>query len=143
MARILQSGKVKTTVLRAAVIVGAGGASFEIVRYLVERLPVLLCPRWVYTESQPIAIDNVLEYLAGCLETPETEGRSLDIGGPQILSYADLMRMYAKVRGLSRTIIGVPMVPVRLSAYWVNLITPVPAGGFAPGRRAAKHSHLP
>ena len=132
VARILQSGKVKTTVLRAAVIVGAGGASFEIVRYLVERLPVLLCPRWVYTESQPIAIDNVLEYLAGCLETPETEGRSLDIGGPQILSYADLMRMYAKVRGLSRTIIGVPMVPVRLSAYWVSLITPVPTGVALP-----------
>ncbi|MEZ4576624.1 MAG: hypothetical protein R2875_01055 [Desulfobacterales bacterium] len=75
-------------------------------------------------------IDNVLEYLAGCLETPETEGRSLDIGGPQILSYADLMRMYAKVRGLSRTIIGVPMVPVRLSAYWVTL--PGTGGWFCP-----------
>lgn len=132
VARILQSGKVKTTVLRAAVIIGAGGASFEIVRYLVERLPVLLCPKWVYTESQPISIDNVLAYLAGCLEVPETAGRSFDIGGSQIVTYADLMRMYARVRGLSRAIIGVPLVPIRFSAYWVNLITPVPAGVVLP-----------
>ncbi len=132
VGKILQSGQVKTTILRAAVIVGAGGAAFEIVRYLVERLPVLLCPRWVYTESQPIAIGNVLDYLAGCLETPETEGKSLDIGGPQILSYADLMRMYARVRGLSRTVLGVPLVPFKLSAYWVSLITPVPAGVALP-----------
>ncbi|MDA3895072.1 MAG: NAD(P)H-binding protein [Desulfobacteraceae bacterium] len=132
VGRILQSGKVQTTILRAAVIVGAGGAAFEIVRYLVERLPVLTCPKWVYTKSQPISIDNVLAYLAGCLDTPETAGRSLDIGGPQVLSYADLMRMYARVRGLKRLIIGVPMVPFKLSAYWVNLITPVPAGVVLP-----------
>jgi len=132
VGRILQSGNVQTTILRAAVIVGAGGAAFEIVRYLVERLPVLTCPKWVYTNSQPIAIDNVLSYLAGSLEKPETAGESLDIGGPQILSYADLLRMYAKVRGLKRLIIGVPMVPFKLSAYWVNLITPVPAGVVLP-----------
>jgi uncharacterized protein YbjT (DUF2867 family) len=132
VGKILQSGKVQTTILRAAVIVGAGGAAFEIVRYLVERLPVLPCPKWVYTESQPIAIDNVLSYLVGCLENPETAGKSLDIGGPQIVSYADLMRMYAKVRGLNRYIFGMPMVPFKLSAYWVNLITPVPAGVVLP-----------
>jgi uncharacterized protein YbjT (DUF2867 family) len=132
VARILQAGTVKTTVLRAAVIIGAGGASFEIIRYLVERLPVLLCPRWVYTESQPIAVDNVLAFLCGCLESPETAGRSFDIGGLQILSYADLMGMYARVRGLWRSIIGVPLVPIRLSAYWVHLITPVPAGVVLP-----------
>jgi uncharacterized protein YbjT (DUF2867 family) len=132
VGRILQSGRVKTTVLRAAVIVGAGGAAFEIIRYLVERLPVMLCPKWVYTQSQPIAIDNVLEYLAGCLENPETSGKSLDIGGPQIVTYADLMRMYARVRGLKRLIIGIPFVSPRLSAYWVNLITPVPAGVVFP-----------
>ncbi len=132
IGRILQSGKVQTTILRAAVIVGAGGAAFEIVRYLVERLPILMCPKWVYTQSQPIAIDNVLSYLAGCLETPETAGRSFDIGGPQIVSYADLMRMYARVRGLKRYIVGMPMVPFKLSAYWVNLITPVPAGVVLP-----------
>ena len=132
VGRILQSGKVKTTILRAAVIVGAGGAAFEIVRYLVERLPVLICPKWVYTKSQPISIDNVLTYLAGCLETPETAGRSLDIGGPQILGYADLMQMYARVRGLRRYIVGMPMIPFKLSAYWVNMITPVPAGVVLP-----------
>jgi len=132
VGEILRSGSVQTTVLRAAVIVGAGGAAFEIVRYLVERLPVLLCPKWVYTESQPIAIGDVLAYLYGCLETPETVGRSLDIGGPQILSYADLMRMYARVRGLKRSIVGVPLVPFKLSAYWVSLITPVPAGVALP-----------
>jgi uncharacterized protein YbjT (DUF2867 family) len=128
VGHILQSGNVKTTVLRAAVIVGAGGAAFEIIRYLVERLPVMLCPKWVYTQSQPIAIDNVLDYLAGCIENPDTAGMTLDIGGPQIVSYADLMRMYARVRGLKRFIIGIPFVSPRLSAYWVNLITPVPAG---------------
>jgi uncharacterized protein YbjT (DUF2867 family) len=132
VGKILRSGQVKTTVLRAAVIVGAGGAAFEIVRFLVERLPVMLCPTWVYTRSQPIAIDNVLDYLTGCLETPETAGKSLDIGGPQIVSYADLMRMYARVRGLRRYIVGVPLVPFRLSAYWVSLITPVPAGVALP-----------
>ena len=132
VGKILQSGQVQTTILRAAVIVGAGGAAFEIVRYLVERLPVLLCPKWVYTESQPIAIDNVLSYLIGCLETPESVGKSFDIGGPQIVSYADLMRMYARVRGLKRYIVGIPMVPFKLSAYWVNLITPVPAGVVLP-----------
>lgn len=128
VGRILRSGSAKTTVLRAAVIVGAGGSAFEIIRYLVERLPVMLCPRWVYTKSQPIAISNVLEYLAECLTTTETAGVSLDIGGPQIVSYVDLMRMYARVRGLRRYIVGVPLVSPRLSAYWVNLITPVPAG---------------
>ncbi len=128
VGRILQSGRVRTTVLRAAVIVGAGGAGFEIVQYLVERLPVMLCPKWVYTQSQPIAIDNVLDYLAGCIENPDTTGMTLDIGGPQIVRYADLMRIYARVRKLKRLIIGIPFVSPRLSAYWVNLITPVPAG---------------
>lgn len=128
VGRILQSGRVKTTILRAAVIIGAGGAAFEIVRYLVERLPVMICPQWVYTKSQPIAVENVLGYLAGCLENPATADLSLDIGGPRILSYADLFRMYARVRGLKRIIVGLPFVPFRLSAYWVNLLTPVPAG---------------
>jgi len=127
VGRILQSGRAKTTILRAAVIIGAGGAAFEIVRYLVERLPVMICPQWVYTKSQPIAVENVIGYLAGCLENPATAGLSLDIGGPRILSYADLFRMYARVRGLKRIIVGLPFVPFRLSAYWVNLLTPVPA----------------
>ena len=128
VGRILQSGRCRTTILRAAVIVGAGGAGFEIIRYLVERLPVMPCPQWVYTMSQPIAVENVLDYLKGCMEHPETAGGSFDIGGPQILVYADLMRIYARTRGLRRVIFGVPFVSTRLSAWWVNLITPVPAG---------------
>lgn len=132
VGRILHSGRIKTTILRAAVIIGAGGAAFEIVRYLVERVPVMICPKWVYTKSQPIAIDDVLGYLAGCLENPATAGMSLDIGGPRILSYADLFRMYARVRGLKRIIFGVPFISPRLSAYLVNLLTPVPAGVVFP-----------
>ena len=128
VGRILQSGRCKTTILRAAVIIGAGGAGFEIVRYLVERLPVLLCPKWVYTLSQPIAVENVMDYLQGCMENPVTAGISLDIGGPQVLGYADLMEIYAKTRGLRRLIVGVPFMSTTLSSYWVNLITPVPAG---------------
>jgi len=132
VGQILDSGRVKATVLRAAVIVGAGGAGFEMIRYLVERLPLMLGPKWLYTESQPIYIDNVLDYLTGCLTVPETAGRTLDIGGPDVLSYVDLMRMYARVRGVRRTIIPVPVFYTRLSAYWVALITPVPAGIVLP-----------
>ncbi len=132
VGRILASGRVSATILRAAVIIGAGGAGFEMIRYLVERLPVMLGPKWVYTESQPIAIENVLDYLTGCLTKPETSGQTLDIGGPDVLSYVDLMRMYARVRGLRRYIVGVPFFYTLLSAYWVALITPVPAGIVLP-----------
>jgi uncharacterized protein YbjT (DUF2867 family) len=128
VARILQSGRVQTTALRAAVIIGAGGASFEIVRSLVERLPVMLAPRWVDTLSQPIAVENVIDYLAGCLANEETAGLTLDIGGPDIMTYRDLMLLYARVRGLKRWIFGVPVLTPKLSAFWVNLITTVPAG---------------
>ena len=132
VGRILASGRVSATILRAAVIVGAGGAGFEMIRYLVERLPVMLGPKWIYTESQPIGIENVLVYLTGCLTEPETSGQTLDIGGPDVLSYVDLMRMYARVRGLKRYIVGVPFFYTLLSAYWVALITPVPAGIVLP-----------
>lgn len=128
VGRILSSGKAAATVLRAAVIIGAGGAGFEIIRYLVERLPVMLCPKWIYTQSQPIAVENVLGYLAGCLESPETAGATFDIGGPDVVSYADLMRIYARVRGLKRWVKGVPFFTTLLSTYWVALITPVPPG---------------
>ena len=128
VADILQSGRVKTTVLRAAVIIGAGGAPFEMIRYLAERLPVMVCPSWINTRSQPIAVDNVISYLVGCLENEDTAGLKLDIGGPDIVSYADLMRIYSRVRGLKRVIFSVPLFTPRLSAFWINWITPVPAG---------------
>lgn len=127
VGRILRLSPARVTILRAAVILGSGSASFEILRYLVERLPVMLTPRWVRTESQPIAISNVLGYLAGCLEHPETADRTFDIGGPDILSYEDLFRMYAEQARLKRRlIIPVPVLSPRLSSYWLGLVTPVP-----------------
>ena len=124
--RILREGQVPVTILRAAMIIGAGSASFEILRYLVERLPVMVTPRWVSTESQPIAVQNVLHYLAQCLETPETIGRTLDIGGPDVVTYRELMRVMAEERGLPRRlVIPVPVLTPRLSSLWIHLVTPL------------------
>lgn len=124
--RALASGRVPVTVLRAAMIIGSGSASFEILRYLVERLPVMVTPRWLRTESQPIAVDNVLGYLVGCLSTPETVGRTLDIGGPDILSYRDLIRITAQELGLRRRlVVPVPVLTPRLSSLWIHLVTPL------------------
>lgn len=128
VARILQSGPVPATFLRAAMILGSGSASFEILRYLVERLPVMTTPRWVRTPVQPIAIRNVLNYLQGCLEHDEVEGGTFDIGGPDVLTYQALMQIYAEEAGLAkRWIIPVPVLTPRLSSYWIHLVTPVPA----------------
>ncbi len=128
VAKILQSARAKTTVLRAAMIIGAGGASFDMLRYLVERLPIMICPKWVETRNQPISVQDTIQYLVECLGHPEAEGLTLDIGGPDILTYRELMMLYAKVRGLRRFIIGIPVLTPHLSSYWVNLVTPVPAG---------------
>ncbi|MFK7742460.1 MAG: SDR family oxidoreductase [Planctomycetota bacterium] len=123
----LASTGVAVTTLRAAMIIGSGSASFEILRYLVEHLPVMLTPRWVSTESQPIAIRNVLHYLVTCLEVPETAGQTLDIGGPEPDTYRGLMRTMAKARGLSsRLVVPVPVLTPRLSSLWIHLVTPVP-----------------
>lgn len=128
VGRILGQGPVPVTVLRAAVILGSGSASFEIIRSLVERLPVMITPRWVRTRCQPIAISNVLGYLLGCLENPATAGLTLDIGGPDVLTYGELFRTYARAAGIrAPLIIPVPFLTPTLSAHWVNLITPVPA----------------
>jgi len=128
VARILQGGSVPTTFLRAAMILGSGSASFEMMRYLVERLPVLITPRWVRNPVQPIAIRNVLGYLKGCLEHDETIGRTFDIGGTDVLTYKRLMEIYAEVAGLrKRWIIPLPVLTPRLSSYWIHLVTPVPS----------------
>lgn len=128
VATILQMGKVPVTVLRAAMIIGSGSASFEIMRYLVERLPIMITPRWVSTPSQPIAIRDVLFYLVGCLEHDETVGRVFDIGGPDVLSYRQMMELYAELAQLpKRWIIPVPVFTPKLSSYWIHLVTPVPA----------------
>jgi uncharacterized protein YbjT (DUF2867 family) len=122
----LASGPVPTTVLRAAMIIGSGSASFEILRYLVERLPAMITPKWVGTESQPIAVADALHYLVACLQTQETVGRTLDIGGPDIMTYRELMQLMAKVLGLRRRIIvPVPVLTPHLSSLWIHLVTPV------------------
>jgi uncharacterized protein YbjT (DUF2867 family) len=126
--RILQAGPVPVTNLRAAMILGSGSASFEMLRYLVDRLPMMITPRWVQTPCQPIAIGNVLDYLEGCLTVPETAGQTFDIGGPDVLSYRDIIQIYAREAGLRRRfIIPVPVLTPWLSAKWVHLVTPVPA----------------
>ena len=122
----LASTGIPVTVLRAAMIIGSGSASFEILRYLVERLPIMITPRWVDTLSQPIAVDNVIGYLAGCLTVPETTGAIYDIGGPEVLCYRDIMRVMAEELGLKRRwIIPVPVLTPRLSSYWIHLVTPL------------------
>lgn len=128
VAQILSSGPVPVTVLRAAMIIGSGSASFEILRYLVDRLPVIITPKWVDTPCQPIGVRNVLYYLVGCLALPETAGETYDIGAPEILSYHQLMEMYAEEAGLPpRRIFRVPVLTPRLSSYWIHLVTPLPA----------------
>ncbi len=124
--KALQSSGVPVTVLRAAMIIGSGSASFEILRYLVERLPVMVTPRWVTTESQPIAIRDVLFYLIEVLAVPETIAKTIDIGGPDVLSYAELMREMASALGLRRRlVIPVPVLTPRLSSLWIHLVTPL------------------
>ncbi len=124
---LLRSGSVPVTELRAATIVGAGSASFEMLRHLTEKLPIMVCPRWIETRTQPISIEDTLAYLIAALENPDTAGRVLDIGGPDVLTYRDMMQTYAAVKGLRRLIITAPVLTPRLSAYWVNLMTPIPA----------------
>lgn len=128
VARIFRESDVPTTILRAGVILGSGSASFEILRHLVERLPIMTTPRWVHTKTQPIGIRNVLSYLVGALEHPEMENQQYDIGGSDVLTYQELMQLYAEVAGLPRRLIlPVPVLTPRLSAGWVHIVTPVPA----------------
>jgi uncharacterized protein YbjT (DUF2867 family) len=130
---ILQSGAVPTTVLRAAVILGAGSASFEIMRYLVERLPLMITPRWVHTESQPIAIRNALNYLTACLECEEASGQVFDMGGPEIVTYLQLMNIFAEEEGhWKRLIIPVPFLTPKFSSHWISFVTPVSASLVRP-----------
>ncbi len=125
---ILRGSAVPLTTLKAAMIVGVGSASFEILRYLVERLPVMVTPRWVHTKSQPIGIKDVLDYLIGCLEKPETTGGSFDIGGPDVLTYREIMNIYSEAAGLAkRLVLPVPVLTPKLSSYWIHLVTPVHA----------------
>lgn len=121
--QILSAGSIPVTTLRASIIVGAGSASFEIIRDLVEKLPVLVMPRWTKNRCQPIAIRNVIYYLLHIADHRETFGRTFDIGGPEILPYRELLRQYAQARKLKRWLITTPVLSLRLSSYWLYFVT--------------------
>jgi len=129
VAEILLESGVPTVVLRAAVVLGSGSASFEMLRHLTERLPVMVTPRWVHSRIQPIAVRDVLRYLVGCATLPPSVHRCFDVGGPDVMNYAEMMQRYAAVADLPRRrILPVPLFTPSLSSHWVGLITPVPAG---------------
>ncbi|MGQ9644763.1 MAG: SDR family oxidoreductase [Ignavibacterium sp.] len=120
---ILSKSGIPLTSIKAGIIVGSGSASFEIIRDLVEKLPVMITPKWLNTKHQPIAIRNILEYLTGVLLKPETFNKSFDVGGPDVLSYKEMLLQFAEVRGLKRFIITVPVMTPRLSSYWLYFVT--------------------
>ena len=125
--KILRDSGVPVTEFRAAIVVGSGSKSFEMVRYLTERVPIMICPSWVYSKVQPIAIRNVLQYLVSTIEKPETKNEIIEIGGSSVITYADMMRIYAKIQGLKRILIPVPVLSPALSSHWVHWMTPVPS----------------
>ncbi|MFZ0647705.1 MAG: NAD(P)H-binding protein [Nitrososphaeraceae archaeon] len=139
VGQILKESTAKVTIFRAAVILGQGGGSFQMLQYLVERLPVMVCPKWVLTKSQPIALDDVVTYLIRSIDSKATEGRAFDLGGPDILSYIDMMRRYGKMLDKSVKIIIIPFLTPRLSSYWIDLITPVKASLARPLIESLKH----
>ncbi|MEO6471148.1 MAG: DUF2867 domain-containing protein, partial [Aeromicrobium sp.] len=128
VGQVLLDCSVPAAVLQAGVVIGSGSASFEMLRYLTERLPVMVTPKWVHTRIQPIAIRDVLRYLVGCAGLPADVDREFDIGGPDVLTYFDMMQRFAAAAGLpKRHVLPVPVLSPGLSSHWVGLITPVPA----------------
>lgn len=140
VGEIFLAGPVPATVLRAAVVIGSGSASFEMLRYLTERLPVMVTPSWVSTRCQPIAVRDVLRYLVGSAGMPPEVDRAFDIGGPDVVTYEEMMRRYAVVARLpARLILRVPMLTPRLSSHWIGLVTPVPRALARPLAESLRH----
>ena len=127
VGEILASGNIPVTELRASIIIGAEGGSYAMLRYLVERLRIMVCPSWVKSLAQPIAVDDVIQYLVGCMEKPETTGKFFEIGGLEKITYEELMRIYSAYLNKNLFVIQIPFLTTRLSSYWVDLITPVKA----------------
>jgi len=142
VGEILKKSNAGVTIFRAAVILGHGGGSFQMLQYLVERLPLMVCPKWVLTKCQPIAIDDVVEYLVRSIETNETKSKTFDIGGPEILTYLDMMVQYGKTLKKSIKIIIIPYLTPRLSSYWIDLITPVKASLARPLIDSLRHEAI-
>ena len=128
----LRTGAVPVTTLRAAVVIGRGSAGFETIVALVDRLPLMVAPRWVSMPTQPIALDDVVRYLAGVAGHPGAIGESFDVGGPEVVTYRQMIERIASLRGRSRLVIEVPVLSPRLSSYWLHLVTPVRAGVARP-----------
>ena len=126
--KLLASGSTPVTTLRAAMVIGAGSAAFETIVALVDRLPGMICPRWVSTPTQPIALADVTAYLAAAAGNDQMLGGSFDAGGPDVMTYREMIERIAAIRGKRRLIVEVPVLTPRLSSYWLNLVTPVRAG---------------
>jgi uncharacterized protein YbjT (DUF2867 family) len=122
---LLGEGGVPVTVLRAGIVVGHGGVSWEMTRQLVAHLPAMVTPRWVHTRTQPIAVGDVVRYLVGVLEAPEAEGRAFDVGGPEVLEYLEMLTRVAEIQGRRLLIVPVPLLSPKLSSYWLSLVTDV------------------
>jgi uncharacterized protein YbjT (DUF2867 family) len=131
-AAALASGSVPVTILRAAIVIGAGSAAFETIVALVDRLPGMVCPRWVSTRTQPIALDDVAAYLAAVAGCDAAIGESFDAGGPDVMTYREMIERVARLRGKRPLIVEVPLLSPRLSSYWLNLVTPVRASVARP-----------
>lgn len=127
VGQILKKGAADVTIFRAAVILGPEGGSFQMLQYLVERLPVMICPKWVITRCQPIAVDDVVAYLSESAFNEETRARTFDIGGPDTMTYLDMIHSYSKMINKRVRVIVVPFLTPRLSSYWIDLVTPVKA----------------
>jgi uncharacterized protein YbjT (DUF2867 family) len=139
VGEILKKSTAEVTIFRAAIILGQGGGSFQMLQYLVERLPLMVCPKWVLTKSQPIAVDDVVEYLVRSIDVDKTKNKTFEIGGPEVLTYVDMMKRYASILKKSIRILIIPFLTPRLSSYWVDLITPVKASLARPLIDSLKH----
>ena len=142
VGEILLKSKTPVTIFRAAVILGSGGSSFEMLRYLVDRLPVMVCPKWVTTKCQPIFIGDVITYLVQSIEIDETTGKEYEIGGPDVISYLEMMKIYAKMVRKSIFIITIPLLTAKVSSYWIELITPVKGSLAKPLVESLEHDSV-
>jgi uncharacterized protein YbjT (DUF2867 family) len=131
-AEVLASGRVPVTTLRAGMVVGPGSAAFETIRALVDRLPVMVTPRWVSTPTQPVALGDVARYLAGVCGLEAAYGESYDVGGPEVMSYREMIERIARIRGRRILVVEVPVLTPRLSSWWLHLVTPVNAAVARP-----------
>ena len=142
VGEILKTSSANVTIFRAAIILGQGGGSFQMLQYLVERLPLMITPKWVLTKSQPIALDDVITYLVKSIESNDIEDGSFDLGGPDVMTYIDMMRRYGKMLNKSIKIIIIPFLTPKLSSYWIDLITPVKASLARPLIESLKHEAI-